>query len=242
MTVPDSVVTSWSPEGGALYGDRFVSSFDNYWGEPFGIPLKVRTDTDLLEDPGVRGFRKRERDSQTDSDDPCRGALKWSWKVFAMASPPLARSGWMVWIDGDVEFTAPPTEEFFDTVCPAGADVSFLGRPWAYSSETGFVAFNMRSGRVHTLLERMRYTYISGQFRVNTRMVDRPGKPPKSVGNWGDAAVFDHCRADIDLVENDLAKDCRPGNLHVWPQTVLGSCMSHQKGPTRKRRAYGGAV
>ncbi len=228
--IPYKVVTSWSDEGERLYGDKFVQGFGIHWSTPHGIYLDVFTDNDLLAiDSEIEPFRLREADSETTCGSFRRGAMKFSWKVFALASQAIRQTyGWMVWIDGDVEFTSTPTKAFFQAVCPTGADISFLGRPWAYATETGFVAYNMASTRVQDLLKEMRRTYISGEFRA--------------LGYWGDGYVFDHCRSKLDLVENDLAKDCKEGDLHVWPKTVLGSCMQHRKGPNRKRKAYGGAV
>lgn len=233
MEAPDqiTVVTSWSEEGCELYGDRWMDTFTEYWPWPDPVQLRIATEPAMMEDTEVRAFRAREADEKTLSGDYRWGALKWSWKVFALTMPPMPTSGWMVWIDGDVEFTKTPTQEFFAAVCPDDADVSFLARPWAYASETGFVAYNMSSPTTLALLGMMRQEYLSGIFR--------------ELDNWGDASVFDACRATLApaLRENNLAAGCDSSDgLHVWPLTVLGEFMEHRKGPKRKKEAYGGAV
>lgn len=228
--IPQLVITSWSDEGNKLYGERWRDGWCEHWLTPHHIPALMYTDDMIAEDPEVRAFREREADAQTTSGDYRRGALKWSWKVFALTMEPMPTSGWMIWIDGDVEFTKTPTQEWFDAVCPDDADVSYLARPWAYASETGFVAYNMGSERARDLLGDMRRMYLYGTFRA--------------LENWGDASVFDSCRAmqHEDLRENNLAAHCTGPDLHVWPHTVLGECLVHRKGPKRKQEAYGGAV
>lgn len=228
--IPSLVVTSWSDEGGAIYGNRFLSGFWAHWRQPHGIRLNRWWDAIILEDPEVRAFREREADSETsDPTNIHRGVMKWSWKVFALTMEPMPTSGWMIWIDGDVEFIKTPTQEFFNAVCPEDKDVSFLARPWAYASETGFVAYRMDCPEIVAMLRTMRSVYTTGEFR--------------KLDEWGDAAVFDFSRSQYTaLRQNNLARDATPGQLHVWPDTVLAEFLTHRKGPKRKKEAYGGAV
>jgi len=225
-----TVVTSWSEKGGSTYGGKFIDGFRENWGE---IPLWVITDDDVLQDPRVREFRKREEDPVTSKrEDYHFGVMKWSWKVFALTAKAedLPNDGWLIWIDGDVEFTAPITDEFLDTVCPNDHDVSFLDRPNAYASETGFVCYNLRSPSVRVLLHLMREVYLSGAFR--------------DLKEWGDAAVFDHCRLQVNqspdpLKENNLNRKEARDDLHCWPYSPLAPYMIHNKGHRLKSKAYG---
>lgn len=234
--IPQLVVTSWSEEGEEEYGGRFLHGNTHHWQLPHQIPLMVVLDREILHQDGVREFRHLAKmDLPTPKPgDIHRDVRRWSWKVFAITQPAvLEYDGWVIWIDGDVEFTATPTEEFFDAVCPADKDVTFLGRPWAYASETGFVAYNLALPVVRQLLADMRSTYLSGGFR--------------RLNEWGDAGVFDHCRGwHRALRENDLSGHLDPATvaqngLHVWPHTVLHHYLTHHKGPVRKQMAYGQA-
>lgn len=226
MVTPHTVVTSWSREGHKQYGQRFLDSFCETGWARMGVDMVVHDDDNILEDPKVRAFRAREADAV--SKNIHRDVLRWSWKVFALTMPPMLTEGWMVWIDGDVEFIKTPTATFFDAVCPDDKDVSFLGRPWAYASETGFVAYNMARWTTRLLLDDMRTMYLTGTFRA--------------LDSWTDGAVFDCCRqmATPHLRENDLSAHCESGGgLHVWPETVLAEFLTHHKGPKRKQLAYG---
>jgi len=239
--IPSLVVTSWSDKDDDRYGPVWIEGLVAHWGWT-EAKYKVLTDQEMLADPEVRAFRARESDSKTTSGHPRWGALKWSWKVFALTMEPMPTTGWMVWIDGDVEFIKTPTREFFDVVCPENADITYLGRPWAYASETGFVAYRMDCPAVRDLLRAMRQTYLTGAFRT--------------LKNWGDNAVFDQNLRQLGLAEadntifdhhrdqipslrlNNLAAHCAGPDLHVWPATVLAPYLAHHKGPGRKAAAY----
>lgn len=224
--IPSVIVTSWPGSWTHTVGARFLSTWEKHWNQftPF-IPVMVRGELEILKDPAVRAFREREAKLKTCKDsDIHKDVLKWSWKVFALTVEPMPTEGWMLWIDGDVEFIKTPTQEFFDAVCPEDKDVTFLGRPWAYASETGFVGYHM-GGPARELLKEMRETYLLGQVRC--------------LDEWGDAGVFDACRRVITLRENDLAAHLPGPALHVWPDTVLAPFLTHNKGPRRRKAAYG---
>ena len=227
MTPPIHVVTSWSEQGKAVYGDRFLSSYRQHWTE---FPLYVFEDTDLMDLPNVREFRKRESDEETRTDKLHRAALKWAWKVFAITHRDLPDDGWRVWIDADVLFHRPPDRVFWEEVLPDAADISALLRPWAYASETGFVAYNLASKQTRKVLAGMQSAYLDGWFR--------------RLSSWTDGAVFDEsCRLAGALINNLTRMDPRVSpvadDLHVWPTSPLGVYMSHQKGPVRKSKTYG---
>lgn len=219
--IPSLVVTTWP--GGAVYGKTFLRTWDRYW-QPLGIPLSYRSEQWILRDPEVVAFRERELARKDYRDkDIHKDVLTWSWKVFALTMEPVPTEGWMLWIDGDVEFTATPTEEWFDKVCPEDADVTYLGRPWAYASETGFVGYRMP--QCQPVLEMLRSCYLKYTYR--------------DLGTGSDGKLFDYCLGMHSLRRNNLSAHCQPPNLHVVPQTILGDCLIHNKGPMRKKEAYG---
>jgi len=239
------VVTSWSPEGYRTYGKRFIETFLRCW--PESIPLHVWHEAeppeesdarlhafDLSLDEDLQVFVREHSSPKTLSKDPLWGAIKWCKKVFAISQPryasaeAAASATWMIWIDGDVEHTGPVTTEFLHAVCADDADLAFLGRPWYRYSECGFVAYRIEALRVRELLIHMRKTYASGDVF--------------QLPEWGDSFVFDRCRKALGgLRENDLARHlCPPDRaIHIWPATILGTVMRHNKGPGRKTQAYG---
>jgi hypothetical protein len=211
------VVTSWADKDGATMGQSFL---DSYYAH-ITLPLLVVSDHTIETESDYTGFIKEFGHLPIHGGDMTHGAAKWARKVFALE---LALRGsdadWLVWIDADVKFTGPACH-MWKEVLPPGADVTYLGRPWAYASETGFVGY--RRGRGTDLILDMAERYSYGQ------VFDQP--------NWGDGYTFDVCRkARPDLVENDLcaAAGVNGPDLHVWPHTVLGEFSAHYKGKRKK--------
>jgi len=236
-----TAVTSFSPQGYKVYGRRFLKTFLKHWdldlqifyeGPPPDDDLAKHPRLhwrDLDKDEARNAFIKREQDPVTLSGSYIRGAIKWCNKVFAITNSDLPPSEWLIWIDADVETKTPCKDEFLAKVCPDNADVVFLGRPWAYASETGFVSYRMSAKPVQELLAMMRHYYVSGNYRA--------------FPNWGDGYLFDRAReATGGFRELDLASECEAAGLHVWPETLLGPYMQHNKGPIAKSDRYGSTL
>lgn len=224
--IPKLIVTSFPDKHADTHGAVFQKSYYRL-GWDRVAPLLVVRDADIVRNPANAEFLARANAERATANraDIHRGVAKWANKVFALTVPEvLNQDGWVLWFDADVEFTGQPFPEIWDTLCPPGADVTFLGRPWAYASETGFVGYNLASGKAKRLLLDMRSTYLTDGFR--------------QLDEWGDAAVFDQCRSLQALAENDLCEGIDGPDLHVWPKTVLRMVAAHHKGPARKEKAY----
>ena len=241
-----AVCTSFSRQGYRIYGKRFIETFLEHW--PDDVQLYVVHEgadptfpdsprviyRDLVLDRECREFAEKaaKRDPRATSKHFKWGAIKWSKKVFALAGV-KTEAEWLIWIDADVETTAPITCDWLAKVLPDDKALAFLGRPtWRYS-ECGFVGYHLtHDPRVPELLQQMRRTYTS------LHVFD--------LAEWGDSYVFDHCRRKLFGAKEDYYNDLsvrpngsRAGILHVWPTSQLGGRMEHYKGPKRKTVGYG---
>lgn len=232
-----NICTSFSPKGFKQYGTCFVTSYqDKDWHFPlylfndgFDPYLTTILDThhrDLTEDKEAEEFKERFHKIES-GDNYRRQAIKFSRKVFAMSNM-METTGWFIWFDADIVFTAPPTQEFLDLFAN-DTSIVYLGRPRFRHSETGFIAFNLDDPAVTSMLLDMRSCYT--------------GKKPEvfTLPEWHDSMVFDLClkRSQI-YTDRILSLSDDVPDLHVWPHTELGAFSEHNKGPVRKAKAYGG--
>lgn len=240
------VVTTFHHSAWPVYGKRFVDSFLRNWqatlfvfGEGQSAPDGYRGMRDLIwndlcDDPEHEAFciRNRGKDHPRDFNEM---PVRFGHKVFAATSPKLPQTGWRVWIDADVEFTAPVEPQHLERLFPSDKMLTFLGRKgWmrrgqpAYT-ECGFVGYNLAHEPARNVLENMRKTFVTDD-------VFRQGR-----FNLHDSATFDRWRTWCTTPEswNDLSGHCPPQTFHVWPHSILGEFSAHHKGKRRKHQAYG---
>lgn len=237
-------VTSFSPAGYELYGQRFLKSFLRYTDLEI-VPFIEGNDLDdslirprvhqalLKWSPGWSKFQENAPPVM----QPCSYWERWdqngrrfSHKVFAVTSSFAATEHrWRIWIDADVEFHSPLYETTLRDLCPEDCCVSFLGRKNYAWSECGFVAYKVSDPRVLALLADIRNVYTSGElFRL-----------PRD--RWHDSAVFDLCRQRSGIPEHEQHNiSAGASGREVWEQTLLHKVAFHRKGPRRKKEAYGG--
>lgn len=145
---------------------------------------------------------------------------RFAKKVFAVTAY-HKDCDWWVWIDADVECIKPFDEKFWKAVCPESGLISYLGRKDWDHSECGFVAYRVGHPVPRAFLKILRSIYVDG--RVFT------------LPQWHDSFVFDRVMdsfpAWVPFFHN--ISEGVPGN-HVWPETILGEYMVHNKG-LRKR-------
>lgn len=245
------VVTTFSKEGQAVYGNRFVQS----WLRNCDTHLVVYHESAPAVDAIAPNLEWRNLDHDEhrnrflakwgkDQDkighlsDPNAQAIRFCHKVFALANAAeRSHAEWLVWMDADVILHAAPD---WQDLLPDSADVVYLGRENAgqwklrngvrkICSETGFVAYRISDRKVFSLIADMRAYYNTGE--IFTR--------PKT--DWHDAKAFDIARERSGIPPErqlSLSKDV-PGT-HVWPLTKLARFSTHVKGPGRKMGVYGG--
>jgi hypothetical protein len=222
------VCSSWAP--GAPYAETFIGTFLRYWpcrawifyeGTRPRIHSASLCYLDLLRDVELRDFlaaaEKRAKRPTYRYD-----VAKFCRKVFALTHAIPTDLDWWVWLDGDVETIAPITDAWLAKVMPSDKAVSFLGRTQPHT-ETGWMAFNLCDAHARDMLFRMRETY------TYQRVWDLPG--------WTDSDVFDHCLEAVPPALRLNLSTAKQG--HVWPTSLLGEVMRHNKGESRKAERYG---
>jgi hypothetical protein len=231
------VCSGFSPAGRAAYGERFLRTFDRYW--PASVELQVYVEEpmlmprdacrDLWNIEGARAFHKRHSVNPAchgREPRPCWKAREvqrgYSFKTDAgkfwkqILIPEAAAVGLedgdaLVWLDGDVETTAPVPEDLVAHVL-GDAEVAFLGRAQSHS-EIGFWAVRLNP-RTRQFLHEIALLYTTDAF------LDLP--------EWHSAFVWDTVRIASGLRERNI---CPPGlRGHVWPNTVLARYTTHHKG------------
>lgn len=230
-----AVVTTFSPRGYEVYGRRMIESFAKFW--PADVKLYVyyegrRRPDDASEraewvslslDLDRKKFMTKYADHPVDYR---RQPVKFSHKVFAVTAAPR-NTDWLIWLDGDVETTAPVTHDFLQRLLPDDAIAVYLGRSWWLHTECGFVAYNLNVGG-RTFLRDLREMYTSGEV---TRL-------PQQHDCW----AFDLVRQRLEAAGGmfrDLGMMHHGPGLDVMPHTPLGTLMTHYKGPKAKLAAYG---
>jgi len=234
-----TVVTTFSPQGYQCYGRAFVQSFLQQEKEALLVCYHESMDVDQIA-PNLE-WRNLDADMDrkqfiaehgsdpakvSDARFPNHQSIRFCHKVFAIThAARLKRSGWLVWLDSDVVITGKPE---WDDVLPATASLAFLGRPHYAYTECGFVGYQLDDQRVQKMLEDMRSYYVSGEIFT------RPDR------DHHDSRCFDICR-ERSGIPNDRQHNISRNKLgtHVWPLTPLQKWSTHNKGPGRKRSAYG---
>ena len=238
-------VTTFSRDGYACYGQRFVDSFVEH---SKGIPLVVYHESqedvdfhDLLTWSNLDHDLDRQKFIEDHGADPVKvsnwrhpnqQSIRFCHKVFAITDAiRRATTDWVVWIDADSTITKTLGVGLMQRVCPSTADVVYLGRVDMPYTECGFVGYRAAALPVRRLAEDMRHVYTSGELFTWPQ------------NHWHDSQTFDTCLKRSTIREDrryNLSQHVR--GSHVWPHTVLGEFCVHNKGPQRKRAAYGSIV
>lgn len=243
------VVTSFHPDGWNCYGRAFLSTFLEFWPEnvrisvflegqepPFNHP---RVDWfDLKDDAEHEAFCQKwagpEWNSKTDWNEM---SVKFCHKVFAITSPKVRKAAdWLIWIDADSETFEKVDDNWLKRVFPDKKILTYLGRTGMMRpgqvmyTETGFVGYNVSNCFGASVLHHMRHLYTSGDLFKQGRH------------NWHDGYTFDWARRLVNPKQetlHNLSSHCYARTMHVWPKTILGEKLVHNKGPALKSEAYG---
>lgn len=148
-------------------------------------------------------------------------ATRFCWKVYAMAEHAVNCSArYMIWIDSDVEFISPITQEWLESLHPEGYYSSFINRPNRYT-ETGFISFDTHHPYHNTFWKEMKASYD------NLTIFD-------IKDGWTDCHVYDRTRKkaqrqDVkfyDIVYPEYKSEFDP----AWKHTPLEIYTRHYKG------------
>lgn len=226
------LVTTFSPEGYALYGRKCVESLVKYW--PQDIEIYIFTEgvdkqdfvptcrpnihvKDLAEETDILSFLAdfSWHPRMNHPTDYRFQGVRFSHKVFAMTADCLPKSGIRIWLDADTETTKPIDHEYLKRCLPDKNEVcAYLGRTQWHHSETGWLAFDLKRG-LEFLAEMLRI-YESGQVAT--------------LDETHDAWAFDHLRRR--WWTNSKWRNLSPNavGLDAWNYSPLGERMIHRKG------------
>ncbi|MGH8601314.1 MAG: class I SAM-dependent methyltransferase [Gammaproteobacteria bacterium] len=235
-------VTSFSTTGYAQYGRRFLKDFIKHFPKKEHLIVFYEFDKpniqdqrityfDLTTDTDLVAFLERHRDKPSAHGiiapstvaDYRFQATKFVRKVMAFTSPLVPVSDWTIWIDADVICNGPMPEDFFDRhIVDKHVLAYYIGRPTAWNhSECGFVAYSTCNATTREFLRKFRHMYKS----------DTVFELPQ----WHDSYVFDDLRKVHEQSGHKFVNIAAGHDIfHPWPETFLGECLTHLKGPAAK--------
>jgi len=148
-------------------------------------------------------------------------ATRFCWKVYAMAEhSKICSARYMIWLDSDVKFISPITEEWLRSLHPEGYYSSYIDRPNRYT-ETGFLSFDTHHPYHSTFWKEMKASYDDLTiFDIKD--------------GWTDCHVYDRTRkiaetkgvTFFDVVYPKYKKENEP----AWRHTPLEIYTRHYKG------------
>lgn len=229
-----SVVTTFSPKGYEVYGSHMIETFAAFW--PDDVKLHVYYEGDKPSDASDRAEwhcldydRDRERFMAEHSDlnpkDYRQCPVRYSHKVFAMTGAPR-ETDHLIWLDSDCETFAPVKPLHLNEICAGLGKVgSYLGRPYARHSETGFLSFRMNNSG-DDFLDEFRRVYTSGELF--------------ELPELHDCMAFDFLRRRYERSGHRFSNICKGAHgLRVFEQSPLKNFIQHHKGAVRKENTYG---
>jgi hypothetical protein len=238
-----TVVTGFHPAGHALYGQRFLETFDAFWPSNIQLRCYVEESVPVPRDglrslwscDGVDDFIQRHsRSAEKNGRAPLPAwrpkdhrtgyayrfdSVKFSRQCFIpeQAAHELADGEILAWMDADVVTFKPVPEGFIESLI-AEADLVYLGRV-RFHSELGFWAVRLNS-RTRQFLASLAALYREDKI-FNLR-------------EWHSAFAFDHLRGQHRQM---ITRNLTPyGRSHVWFQSPLAQFTDHLKGSERKER------
>jgi hypothetical protein len=240
-----TVVTSFGPNGYDTYGKVFISSFYKYWPSDVRLlcyfegerPPGVVEGFDLLQIEKCASFLERHKDNLAAQGKITHPLIPWGQKeegkgynfrsdaykfcrkIFAIAhAAQTVKTGKLFWVDADVETHSPVPHALLEDLLPDNCHVCYLSRP-KYHSECGFVGYNLDLPGTHEFI-----TEFEKQYDLDRFLKDK---------FWDDSPQFDF------LVERlgPVTKPIRSTSLgQPFDRSVLGSYMTHYKGPRKLQR------
>jgi hypothetical protein len=231
------VVSGWHPAGRLAYGSRFLASFAKHW--PADVQLHVYTEEPepmdrgvcrnvlaitgaaaLLRDLGERpeACGKQSREGWKQSEMEAGYSFRYDARRFfkqliipADCARDMKDGDVLIWMDGDVETTAPVPRVLPDSLL-GNRDLFYLGREPKHS-EIGTWGVRLND-TTRAFLDALSRCYIGRGFF--------------ELREWHSAFVFDHVRGMFPQMQQ---RNLTPGGRgHVYPRSALAPYLRHDKG------------
>jgi hypothetical protein len=201
------VVTSWSPEGEKLYGQRWVETFRKYWPPDAGA--LVVTDEMIYAAPEAKDFFERHADKKMQRGPGYN--YRMDLVRIGLEKAMEANVDWLVWLDGDVVTTQSIKAETLADWLPDDKNFVYLSRreTWDHP-ECGFMGFNLNhSNFVQKIIETWTSDAVLGFSETHDSHVI--GEMAKKIDN-----------------KHDLCP--RSDGLEAFRASPLGPYLTHLKG------------
>ena len=222
-------ITTFSKQGLDKYAHRLLDSA-KFWPDKLIAyveePVKeyenveYRNFWDIILPGGVKigDYLERIKEMGLDGGDPYNynhDVYKFCRKVFVQYDHLKREDGKSFWLDADIEILKEVPEDFLNGLFD-GWPICYLGRNGFYS-ECSFVGFDMSKKEMPQFIADYVSLFTTGVI-TNLKW-------------WHDCAAFDFARQKHSYFGSNLSKFYEPGRgLHVFPDSVLGEYMRHDKG------------
>ena len=144
-------------------------------------------------------------------------AIRFAHKVYAIFAAANVATDWLLWMDADTVCHSSITIAQLNKLCPATADICFLGRRGKYT-ECGLYAMNLRSPATSTFLKEFQRVYDDAENGIFT------------MAEWHDSFVFDVVRKSMTLEQHDWSSHLISGEGHPLINSEWGAYLDHLKG------------
>ena len=185
--------------------------YRDFWG--IELPGKVK----------IADYLKEIKKMGLDGGDPYdynKDVYKFCRKVFVQYDFLKNLKERAFWLDADIQIKKPIQIDFLNSLFD-GWPICYLGRNGFYS-ECSFVGFDMSKKEMVQFLADYTSLFTTGVI-TNLKW-------------WHDCAAFDFARQKHSYFGSNLSKFYEPGRgLHVFPDSVLGEYMTHNKGQRKYR-------
>lgn len=131
------------------------------------------------------------------------------------------KTRYMLWLDADVVYHSEPQ---WPDLIPQGEMITYLGRGENYHPETGWILYDLEHPRCREFVQALEQIYLTGRIFA--------------LGQWHDAAVWDHVCRELDVPRRDIGPK-RPGE--AFGRSPLKDLLLHLKGP-RKSNIHTGTT
>ena len=238
-----TVVTTFSADGYAKYGQRMIQTFLQTWPvnlivyaegcdvNETAANLEVRDISVVSE---LTAFKQQwlgvPQANGDVSADPVRSQRKDAGKGFKWDAVRFAHkvysifhcanhidTDWLIWMDADTVCHSPISVDDLNRLCPNNKDLCFLGRRGKYT-ECGLYAMNLRSQRTRDFLTQFQRYYDQAEQGIFT------------LAEWHDSFVFDAVRKHHPLIELDWSSHLITGEGHPLINSSWGAYLDHLKG------------
>lgn len=244
-----TVITTFNKAGLDKYGQRMVSTWEQFWPEEVDLVVYTEDCTPKITKSNIqtinlienskhckRFIKRHKNNSEANGGQGPHNehiwspkkhfkwqGLRFSYKVFSIFhAVQNIDTEWVIWLDADTLTHSPISMAFLDSVSPKNCVTTHLGRGEKYHSECGWVGYN----KTHPLCQDFVQDFAN--MYINDTMFNYP--------EWHDSYLYDIQRKIYRDTKNAYFHNLNPDpDLkglagHPFVNSELGKYMDHMKG------------